>query len=106
MIRINSLDLLLRSIEGHLRSRAASLSGAVALECTETGERVALEFRDGEVRFVDDAPAAERVAERQLVQLVFGGHPSCEPLDLPEKAADLLAPVFPFYFPIWELDRS
>ena len=87
MIRINSLDLLLRSIEGHLRSRAAGLSGAVALECTDTGERVTLEFGGGEVRFVDDAPAAERVAltERQMVQLIFGGHSSCEPLDLPGK---------------------
>ncbi len=108
MIRINSLDLLLRSIEGHLRSRAAGLFGAVALECTDTGERVTLEFGGGEVRFVDDAPAAERVTltERQMVQLIFGGHSSCEPLDLPEKAADLLDRVFPFYFPIWELDRS
>ena len=25
-----------------------------------------------------------------MVQLVFGRHPSCEPLDLPAKAADLL----------------
>ena len=66
-----------------------------------------MEFRDGEVRF-DSVPAGERVAltERQMVQLVFGGHSSCEPLDLPARAADLLNQVFPFYFPIWELDRS
>ena len=107
MIRINDLDLLLRSIEGHLRSRSAGLSGAVSLESTDTGERVTLEFRGGEVRF-DTVPAAERVplTERQMVQLVFGGHSSCEPLDLPARAADLLDQVFPFYFPIWELDRS
>ena len=107
MIRINSLDLLLRSIETHLRSRSDGLSGAVSLECTETGERVALEFGGGEVRF-DAGPAAERLAltERQMVQLVFGGHSSCEPLDLPAEVAPLLERVFPFYFPIWELDRS
>ena len=107
MIRINDLDLLLRSIEGHLRSRSAGLSGAVSLESTDTGERVTLEFRGGEVRF-GAVPAAERVAltERQMVQLVFGSHPTCEPLDLPAKAAELLDRVFPFYFPIWELDRS
>ena len=86
MIRINSLDLLLRSIETHLRSRSDGLSGAVSLECTETGERVTLGFGGGEVRF-DADPAAERVAltERQMVQLVFGGHSSCEPLDLPAE---------------------
>ena len=107
MIRINSLDLLLRSIETHLRSRSDGLSGAVSLECTETGERVTLGFGGGEVRF-DADPAAERVAltERQMVQLVFGGHSSCEPLDLPAEVAPLLERVFPFSFPIWELDRS
>ena len=70
-------------------------------------EPVTLEFRGGEVRF-GAVPAAERVAltERQMVQLIFGSHPSCEPLDLPARAAPLLERVFPFYFPIWELDRS
>ncbi len=107
MIRINSLELLLRSIEGHLRSRSDGVSGAVSLECTDTGERVTVGFGGGEVGF-DADPAAERVAltERQMVQLVFGGHSSCEPLDLPARAADLLGQVFPFNFPIWELDRS
>ena len=83
------------------------MSGAVSLECTETGERVTLGFGGGEVCF-DADPAAERVVltERQMVQLVFGGHSSCEPLDLPARAADLLGQVFPFNFPIWELDRS
>ncbi len=39
------------------------------------------------------------LTERQMVQLGFGGHSSCEPLDLPEKAADLLAQVFPLLLP-------
>ena len=107
MVRINDLGLLLRSIGSHLRSRSAGLSGAVSLECTDTGEAVALEVGDGEVRF-DPAPDTDRVAlsARQMVQLIFGGHPSCEPLDLPAAAADLLGELFPFYFPIWELDHS
>ena len=107
MMRINDLGLLLRSIGSHLRSRSAGLSGAVSLECTDTGEVVTLEVGDGEVRF-DPAPDADRVAldARQMVQLIFGGHPSCEPLDLPAAAADLLGSLFPFYFPIWELDHS
>ena len=107
MMRINSLGLLLRSIESHLRSRSSGLSGAVSLECTDTGEAVTLGFRDGEVRF-DPAPDADRVAlnRRQMVQLIFGGHPSCEPLDLPAGPAGLLDRLFPFYFPIWELDHS
>ena len=107
MMRINDLGLLLRSIESHLRSRSAGLSGAVSLECTDTGEAVTLEVGDGEVRF-GPARNADRVAlnARQMVQLIFGGHPSCEPLDLPAGAAELLARLFPFYFPIWELDHS
>ena len=66
------------------------------------------ELGGGKVRSVDYAPAAERVAltERQMVQLGSGGHSSCQPLDLSVGAADLLDQVFPFNFPIWELDRS
>ncbi len=107
MMRINSLGLLLRSIESHLRSRSAGLSGAVSLECTDTGEVVTLAFRDGAVRF-DSGPASDRAVlnARQMVQLIFGSHSSCEPLDLPAGAADLLGRLFPFYFPIWELDHS
>ena len=41
-----------------------------------------------------------------MAQLIFGGHPSCEPPDLPAGAADLLGRLFPFYFPVWELDHS
>ena len=29
-----------------------------------------------------------------------------EPLDLPAGTADLLGRLFPFYFPVWELDHS
>ena len=107
MMRINSLELLLRSIGSHLRSRSAGLSGAVSLECTSTGEAVTLEVGDSEVR-IDSGTAANRVAlsTRQMAQLIFGGHPSCEPLDLPAGAAELLGRLFPFYFPIWELDHS
>ena len=107
MMRINDLGLLLRSIGSHLRSRSAGLSGAVSLECTDTGEAVTLGFRDGEVRF-DPATDADRVAldARQMVQLIFGGHPSCEPPDLPAGPAELLGGLFPFYSPIWELDHS
>ncbi len=74
--------------------------------CTETLGGT-LGCGDREVSF-DDALALDRVAltARQMVQSVFGGHCSCESLDLAARAANLLAPVFPFYFPIWELDRS
>ena len=101
-----------RSVSSYSRlgssgGRRSSWPPRWTLECTDTGERVTLEVRGGEVRF-DTVPAAERVplTERQMVQLVFGSHPSCEPLALPAKGAELLDRVFPFYFPIWELDRS
>lgn len=81
---------------------------AVPERCTET---LGGTLGSGDTEVIssfDDALASERVAltRRQMTQLVFGGHPSCEPLDLPEKAGDLLNQVFPFYFPICCIAQS
>ena len=106
MLRINNLSLFL-NIAGHLRARAAGVSGAVTLRCVDTDEVVTLEFRDGQVAF-DGAPCSEPVAlnRRQMVQLIFGAHPSHDPVELPLAASDLLNRIFPYYFPVWELDHS
>ena len=51
MMRVNSLEKLLRQIEHHLRSRSAGLHGIVCLVCRETDETVTLRFLDGELIF-------------------------------------------------------
>ena len=114
MHRINSLEGLLRSIRGHLGARSEGRAGQVSLVCTDSGEAVTLSFADGEAE-VSSGAAAEPIAmtRRELTRLVFGSHPAIGPLDVggpgtgpstsPGQA--LLQAVFPYYFPIWELDH-
>ena len=44
MMRINSLEKLLKQIENHIRSKSAGLHGEVCLVCRETDEAVTLKF--------------------------------------------------------------
>ena len=107
MMRINSLVQLLRGIENHLRGHSAGLRGDVRLVCEETGEGVTVEFGDGEVRFSDKRVEDQVVlARRQLTQLIFGAHASAEPVECDSRARKILRTLFPYYFPIWELDHS
>ena len=107
MMRINSLERLLRGIENYLRGKSAGLRGDVRLVCEETGEAVTVEFHDGDVRFSDRRIGDEVVlGRRRLVQLIFGAHRSAEPVECNSRAGEILRAVFPYYFPIWELDHS
>ena len=60
MMRINSLEKLLRQMEHHLHSKSAGLRGEVCLVCDETEEAVTLKFRDGEVDLLDRAIEQKR----------------------------------------------
>ncbi len=107
MMRINSLEKLLRQMEHHLHSKSAGLRGEVCLVCDETEEAVTLRFRNGEVDF-----STERLAEavvltrRELAQLIFGPHPAAKPVECSGVTGEILQTIFPFYVPIWELDHS
>ena len=107
MMRVNSLETLLRQIQNDLRRKSIGLHGGVCLVCRETDEAVTLKFRGGDVDV-----SAERSAElvvltcRELTQLIFGAHPAAKPVECHGTASEILKEIFPFYFPIWELDHS
>ena len=107
MMRINSLEKLLKQIENHIRSKSTGLRGEVCLVCRETDEAVTLKFHEGEVDL-----STERLAEavvltrRQLTQLIFGAHPAAKPVKYSGVTGEILNTIFPFYVPIWELDHS
>ena len=107
MMRINSLEKLLQQIAGHLRRKSSGVRGDVCLVCSDTGEAVTLRFRDGDAD-ISSGRLAEQVvlSRRQLAQLIFGPHPVAASIDVGGRAGELLQQVFPFYFPVWELDRS
>jgi predicted acetyltransferase len=107
MMRVNSLEKLLRQIEHHLRSKSAGLHGDVCLVCRETEEAVTLKFRDGDVDLSTERSAEPIIlTRRQLTQLIFGAHPVAKPVECSGKTGEILQTIFPFYVPIWELDHS
>ena len=106
MHRINSVERLFAGIRGHLRDRAAGFDGEVCLVCSDSGETASLHFRDGDVSVSSDPlPAKIELTRRQLTQLVFGSHRSLLPVSVDGPARELLDRLFPFHFPVWELDH-
>ena len=107
MMRVNSLEKLLRGIANHLRRSSAEVDGAVRLVCKESGEQVTLKFRRGAMDLSNEE-AAEPVVltRRELARLIFGSHPAAKAVELPGQAGAILRHVFPYYFPVWELDHS
>jgi len=107
MMRVNSLERLLRGIANQLRRSSAKVSGAVRLVCKESGEQISMKFREGAVDFSNDEAAEPVVlARRDLARLIFGPHPTAKEIELPGQAGEILRRVFPYYFPVWELDHS
>jgi len=107
MIRVNSLERLLRGMEGYLRAHSEGLRGSVGLECSDSGEAVTIELDDGDasitaVRSKDSLT----LSRRQLTALIFGHHASVGSPPVPRGRAEILDRLFPFYFPVWALDRS
>jgi len=106
MMRINSLDKLLRKIKNFMRRKSVDLDGDVCLICKETDETVTLKFHNGDVQISNEQlPETVILTRRQLVQLIFGPYPKAEPVKFDAKTAEILERIFPFYFPIWELDH-
>ena len=107
MIRINSLEKLLRGIEGHLRCKSAGIVGEVRLVCKESGHGLTMKFRDGDVSFSSESVPDEIVlTRRELVQLIFGVHQSAKAIECKGDAGKILQKLFPYYCPVWVLDRS
>ena len=107
MMRVNSLEKLLRQIENHIRSKSAGLRGEICLVCRETDEAVTLKFNDGDVDLsTEQSPEPVVLTRQQLTQLVFGAHPAANPIECSGVTGEILQTIFPFYVPIWELDHS
>ena len=107
MMRINSLEKLLKQIENHIRSKSAGLHGEVCLVCRETDEAVTLKFNDGDVELsTEQSPEPVVLTRQELTQLIFGAHPAANPIECSGVTGEILQTVFPFYVPIWELDHS
>jgi hypothetical protein len=106
MHRINSLGQLLRQIHPYLSRKSAGVHGDVTLVCKDSGEAVGLSLNHADVSISQNVfPEKVVLTGRQLTQLIFGPHPSARPVEIGGPAGEVLRNVFPYYFPIWELDH-
>ena len=101
------LDKFFRKITNYLNRKSAQLQGNLCLVCKESDETITLTLNKGRVD-ISNKPLPEKLilTRRQLAQLIFGHHPKAKPVTINRKAGKILKKLFPFYFPVWQLDHS
>jgi len=107
MVRINDLRLFLEQIIGHLQIMSKNLKTDLSIYCDESQEPVTIGLNKGSVE-ISSKKASDtiRLSRRDLTKVIFGSHHSNKSVDLSGAAEDVLQQLFPYYFPVWELDHS
>ena len=106
MVRVNSLRSFLRKIKNYLVKKTVDLEDDLSLICKESGEEVTLKFCDGEVNFPTEKSQNQVVlSRREISQLIFGPYRAVESTKAKGGAGEILERIFPYYFPIWEIDH-
>jgi len=102
MMRINNVRAFMGRISTWLVGRNAGAARAFSITVTDTGETISFAFREDTLELGAHAvdPRLE-MSLQDLTSVVFGAHPE-RPVSVPPVLKDL----FPFYFPIYILDRS
>lgn len=107
MLRVNSVFSLMTKITGYLRKTGADIDGQVCIVCTDDDEAVTLRFSRGEVEISPQrSSGAIEFDRRQITRLIFGPHPAADPVKVDGESGEILSVLFPYYFPVWELDHS
>lgn len=102
MIRINCPTAFLGKILPWLERRAGPGRVEFSIGVTDAGEQIS--FRATDEGLILGRERLERhyeLSRRELTSLVFGPHPVRG-----EETAGIETPLFPFYFPLWQLDQS
>ena len=102
MIRINCPAAFLRKIRPWLERRTGSGGEEFSIGVTDAAEQIS--FRSTEEGLILGQEPLERhyeLSRRELTSLVFGPHPVRG-----KETAGIETPLFPFYFPLWQLDQS
>ncbi len=102
MVRINDVPGFLARIAPWIEQTNTGRTGAFSVGLTDTGQTISFEFSADGLRIADRQlePHTE-LTRQELTSVVFGPHPQ-----RPTTISGPLAALFPFYFPIWILDRS
>ncbi len=101
MIRINDVCRFMGKLAPWLEQTNAGTARKFSVGITDTADLVGFEFTGRGLKLGSDRLDAHvELSLREFTSIVFGAH-SERPVDVP----DILS-LFPFSFPIWELDHS
>ena len=93
MIRINDVTDFLTKIQGFLKENLSKIEGTISLFW-------------GNLRFLDQqAENNASLSRREITRFVFGSHPTADPIELPAPLKQVSEKIFPYYFPIWDIDH-
>ncbi len=102
MIRINCPTAFLDKIRPWLERRTGSGGEEFSIGVTDAAERISFRAtREGLILARERLGRHYDLTRRELTSLVFGPHPVRG-----EETAGIETPLFPFYFPLWQLDQS
>jgi len=102
MIRINDVPSIMEKISPWLEQKNAGAVRKFSIHITDSAKLISFEFTERGLKLGSDRLDTHvEISLRKFTSIVFGAHPE-RPVDVP----DMLRDVFPFYFPIWELDHS
>ncbi len=106
MVRVNSLRNFLGKIKNYLVKKTVDLEGDLSLICKESGEEVTLKFNDGDVNFPAEKSQNQVLLSRcEISRLIFGPYRTMTRTKAKGGEGEILERIFPYYFPIWEIDH-
>ena len=102
MIRINCPLAFLRKIRPWLERRIGSRRDEFSIRVTDAAEQISFRYaKEGLTLGRERLDRHYELTRRELTSLVFGPHPVRG-----QETAGIETPLFPFYFPLWQLDQS
>lgn len=102
MIVINNVSNFMKHISPFLIKKNAGKIRSFSIEISDTSEVVSFVFsKDGLNLGTDKLETHLEISLQDFTSVVFGAH-----IERPVATPKILEGLFPFYFPIWQLDHS
>jgi hypothetical protein len=102
MVRINNISGFIGKISKWLEEKNNGIEKNFSIYVTDTGETISFRFSKNALILGNKKVLPQfEFTRRELTSVIFGQHP-----DRPVAIPDILLDLFPFYFPVWILDRS
>ncbi|MCF6175751.1 MAG: GNAT family N-acetyltransferase [Victivallaceae bacterium] len=102
MIRLNDTYGFMQKIAPFLEQKNGDISKKFSVKLTDRAELISFDFTEQGLNLGREQYESHiELSSLDFVSIIFGAHPTY-PIEVPE----FMQHLFPFYFPIWQLDHS